>query len=108
MNKLGLLLICLGLISPAAYAEESAKELVHQMNLDHQEWLRGKIKKLPKKATVEVALKNGKHVYGTFQNFVKYDDGVWILPIDKRGLFADEAYDIGELLDIKVVVLRPI
>lgn len=107
MNKLGLLILCLSLSGTAVYAE-SARELVHEMNLDHQAWLRGKIQKLPKKATVEVALRNGKTVRGTFQNFVKYDDGVWILPMGKRGFFADEAYDIGELLDIKVIVLRPI
>jgi len=97
-------LICIASVR----AEESYKQLSHEYNLDYQNWLRGKILKFPKKATVELELKNHNIVRGVFEGYSKYDDSFWILPLEKHGLFADEAYDISEILDVKIIVLRSI
>lgn len=107
MKKLLGCVLVLGLVGPVL-AAESYQDLSREFNQVYAEQLRNKVLKLPKNATVEIALKNGKIVQGTFEGFQKYDDGVWILPLGKRGLFADEAYDIRELQDIKLVVVRPI
>ncbi len=106
MNKVLLLLAFLSVV-PVVHADY-AQELSHQYNLDYQEFLRNKILKFPKHATVQLELKNHKIVRGTFQGYAKYDDGFWILPFGKHGLFADEAYDISEILDVKLIVLRSI
>lgn len=107
MKKLLIAIACLSVLAPVQ-AAESYKELSHQYDLVFQDFLRKKIVKLPKKATVEIALKNGTTVQGTFEGFSKYDDSFWILPLGKRGLFADDAYDISELQDVKIIVLRSI
>jgi len=95
-----------GLITPCT--AESYQDLLSEMNRDTATHLRAKILKLPKKSTVEVTLKSGKVIRGTLKNFVKYDDGFWIMPLDKSGWFADEAYDLYELLDVRLIVLRPV
>jgi len=106
-KKLFTLILCLGVLAPV-YAAESYKDLSHEYNLVFQDFLRKKIVKLPKKATVEVFLKDGTSVKGTFEGFSKYDDGFWILPLGKRGLFADDAYDISEIQDVRIIILRSI
>lgn len=45
---------------------------------------------------------------GTFENFSKFDDSVWILPLGKSGLFADDAYDISDIQGIRLIILRSI
>lgn len=107
MKKLLSFILVLGL-SGSVMAAESYKDLSREYNQVFAEFLRQKVEKFPKNVTVELALKNGQVVRGTFEGFQKYDDGVWILPLGKRGLFADEAYDIRELQDIKIIVLRQI
>ena len=106
MKRMLSLILVLSLSS--AYAADSYKDLSHQYDLTFQQFLRDKIVKLPKKATVEVFLKDGTSVKGTFEGFSKYDDGFWILPLGKRGLFADDVYDISEIQDIRIIILRSI
>jgi sRNA-binding regulator protein Hfq len=107
INKLAISVLCLSLFSPV-FAADSYKELSHQYDLVFQQFLREKIEKLPKKVTVEIFLKNGTSVKGVFEGFCKYDDGVWILPDGKHGLFADDAYDISEIQDVRIIILRSI
>jgi hypothetical protein len=105
MKKLLIAITCLSVLAPV-YAADSYKQLSHEYDLVFQDFLRNKLVKLPKKVTVEVFLKNRTSVVGTFTGFSKYDDSFWILPVGKRGLFADEAYDISEIQDVRIVILR--
>lgn len=107
IKKLLISSLCFSLLG-SVYGAESYKELSHQYNVVFQQFLREKIVKLPKRATVEVFLKDGTSVKGTFENFSKYDDSIWIMPLGKRGLFSDEAYDVRELQDVSIIVLRQI
>lgn len=97
-----------GILISRAYGAEDYRQLSREYNLDYQAYLQKKILKLPKKATVELELKNRRVIRGTFQGFVKYDESFWIRPLGKRGLFADEAYDISEILDVKLIIVRSI
>jgi hypothetical protein len=106
MKKLLSLLLASCLLTPA-FADEYS-ELSHQYNLVYQEFLREKILKLPKHAIVELSLNDETVVRGTYDGYSKYDDSFWILPLGKRGLFVDDAYDIGEIQDVRVIVLRGI
>jgi hypothetical protein len=100
-------ILCLGLLTPV-YAAESYQDLSREYNQVYREFLRNKIEKLPKKATIEIFLKDGTSVKGTFEGFSKYDDGVWIMPLGKRGLFSDEAYDVRQIQDVSIIILRSI
>lgn len=100
-------ILCLGLLTPV-YAAESYQDLSREYNQVYREFLRKKIEKLPKRATIEIFLKNGTSVKGTFEGFSKYDDGVWIMPLGKRGLFSDEAYDVRQIQDVSIIILRSI
>lgn len=104
MRKLLSFLLVASLITPV-FADEY-KDLSHEYNLVYQQFLREKILKLPKKVTVELQLKNGTVVKGVYENYVKYDDTFWILPDGKHGLFADDAYDISEIVDVRLIILR--
>lgn len=106
-KKIAVLSLCLGMIGPV-YATESYQDLSREYNLVFQDFLRERIQKLPKLVVVEVLLKSGKRVNGTFESFCKYDDGIWIMPLGKHGLFADEAYDISEIQDIRLIILQNI
>jgi len=99
--------LCFSLLG-SLYAEESYKQQSHEYNVVFQQLLRDKIVKIPKRSTVEVFLKDGTSVKGTFEKFSNYDDSIWIMPLGKRGLFSDEAYDVRELQDISIIVLRQI
>lgn len=101
-------LLCFNTSGIALGAEKSAQELSHEYNLDYQNWLRVKILKFPKKATVQLELKNHRIVRGVYLAYQKYDDSFWIKPLGKHGLFADDAYDISEILDVKLIVVRAI
>jgi hypothetical protein len=37
-----------------------------------------------------------------------FDDGVWIMPLGKHGLFSDKAYDISEIQDVRLIILQNI
>lgn len=100
-------ILCLGLLTPV-YAAESYQDLSREYNQVYREFLRKKIEKFPKKATIAIFLKDGTSVKGTFEGFSKYDDGVWIMPLGKHGLFADEAYDIRQIQDVSLIILRRI
>lgn len=108
MKKILSLVIGLSLVGPVVQAAESYKQLSHEYDLVYQDFLRKKIVKLPKNVVVEVFLKGRKSVVGNFEGFSKYDDSFWILPDGKQGLFADEAYDISEIQDVQIVILRNI
>lgn len=107
MKKIFTLILCFGLLSPI-YAAESYNDLSREYNLVFQEFLREKIEKLPKKVTIEIFLKGGTSVVGAFEGFSKYDDSVWIMPLGKHGLFFDDAYDIRQIQDVRIVILRSI
>jgi hypothetical protein len=107
MKRILLLILGISLLSPV-YTAESYKQLSHEYDLVFQDFLRKKIVKLPKNVVVKVFLKNRKNVVGKFEGFSKYDDSFWILPDGKHGLFADQAYDISEIQDVKIIILRNI
>ena len=118
-------ILCLGLLTPSSSwavqckhhpwfapseqaTAESYEDLSREYNQVYQEFLRKKIEKFPKGAMVEVFLNDGTDMKGTFESFSKYDDEIWIMPLGKRGFFADEVYCIRELQDISILVLRSI
>lgn len=107
VNRIVISLLCLSLLS-IAHAEESYKQLSHEYDLTFQQFLREKILKLPKHVVVEVYLKDSTVVRGTYEGYQKYDDSFWILPLGKSGLFADDAYDISEIQDVRIIILRNI
>lgn len=107
MKKLLVVILCLSAVIPVR-AADSYKELSHQYDLVFQQFLREKIEKLPKNVVVEIFLKDKTSVKGTFKGFCKSDDGVWILPLGKHGLFAQDAYDIRQIQDVRIIILRSI
>lgn len=97
-----LLFIVMHFLAKVAHADEY-KDLSREFNQVYAEQLRVRVQHLPKGSFVQVSLKDGRVVLGTFESFVKYDDSVFILPQGKHGLFADEAFDIRQLQNIRVV-----
>jgi hypothetical protein len=91
------------------FGADDYRTLSHQYNLIFEEFLRIKIAKIPKNSPVRLDLKDGRILFGRFKGFHKYDDSIWIRPVDARwGFLSDDAYDVRELLDINVVVFENI
>ena len=108
MRRIGIVLFLFGLLVPV-YAEKSYKELSNEFNLVYREGLRTKIKKLPKQALVKVFLKDGTSIKGTFTGFSSYDDSVWVRSLNSRwSIFSNEAYDVRQIQDIRIIILRGI
>ncbi len=104
-----LVAIFIATITSTVYATDVKKQLSHEYNLTFQQFLREKIVKLPKNAVVDTFLKNGTVVRGTYRNFNNYDDTFWVLPLGKRWkAFSTDAYDISEILDVRIVILKNI
>lgn len=104
MKNLLVAILLLGTVIPV-YAEKSAEQQSHEYNLIFQAFLVEKIQSLPKNVPVQIVLKNKKTVLGTFTNYLPFDESVWIIPLKSHGFFNDDAYDISEIQDIRVLKL---
>jgi len=108
MNRIILFLMLLGILSPV-YAADSYQEQLRQFKLIYIEMLEKKVEKIPANTTVEVFLKDGTSVKGTFIEYSPYSDKLWIRPLDgKWGVFSNEAYNIRQIQTVTILVLRSI
>jgi len=106
---IGFVILCIVMhfLAKMVHADEY-KDLSKEFNQVYVEQLRVRIQHLPKKAFVEVSLKDGYVVKGIFEGFIKYDDSVWILPQGKHGIFADEAYNVRSIQNVLFIINHPI
>lgn len=107
MKKIFFLTIIFGLLSPA-YAADSYKEQLRQFKLIYIQLLEKKVEKIPVNSTVEVFLKDGTSVRGTFLGYYPYSDALWIMPLRKRYVLDKLAFDIRQIQDVSIIVLRSI
>lgn len=107
MKKIFFLVCILNALVPA-YAD-LAGNLSRQFNQIFVDSIRTKVAGIPKNSSVVIFLKDGTSVTGIFRGYVKYDDGVWIRPLNSSwGFLSDDAYDVRQILDIRIVILRDI
>jgi hypothetical protein len=106
MKRIILLLVLLGSLSPL-YAEEHYQDLMRDFKRVYIQMLETKIEKIPFNTTVEVFLKDGTTVRGVFKGYFPHSDALWIRPLGSRfGIFSEEAYDIRQIQDVSIIVLR--
>ena len=65
-----------------------------------------KVERLHKGEIIKLTLKNGTVLKGTFEGYVPYDESLFILPLGKFGLFADDAYDLRQIKDITILKFK--
>jgi len=98
------ILVCSFLLARKVFGESSDyRFMLKEYKQVYAEQLRHKITKFHKGDVVKIDLKNGKSVIGTFKSFVKYDDSVFITPVNASWFWKDAAYDVKELRDINLV-----
>jgi hypothetical protein len=108
MKRLILSLIFLGMLIPV-YAADSYKEQLRQFKLIYIELLEKKIEKIPTGTTIEVFLKNGTTINGILKEYCPYSDALWIQPLNRQwGIFSDKVYDIRQIQDVTIVIIRSI
>lgn len=107
MKKLLLSLLVLGCLSPV-YAEDNYQDLMRDFKRVYIQFLEKKVEKIPKETTVEVFLSDGTSVKGFFKEYCPYDEKLWIRPLNRWGLFSNEAYSIRQIQDVSIIVLRRI
>jgi hypothetical protein len=86
-----LILLCLVSVSYAASPESQAFWKDYEVVLEHQ------VQKYPKGLPVKLELRDGTVIYGTFKQYVSYNESIWI----NTGNILDEGFEISEVLDIK-------
>jgi hypothetical protein len=108
VKRLILLLLCLNLVIPVL-AVESYHEQLRQYKLIYIVLLEKKLRKIPTGTTVEVFLKDSTSVKGTLVGYYPHSDALWIRPLNARwGFLSDEAYDIRQVVDVTIIVLRSV
>ena len=112
-----LLVVLMALFTKPAHAA-SLKEQRHEHVLAYSDYIRGKVQAIAlaveedvheREMTVEVILFNGKVIKGTFNNYIPFDDNVWITSLEnKNNFFKSEAFSINEIYDITVIATEPV
>lgn len=106
MKKLILSLI---LLSSPLCAAETYQNLMKDFRMVYIQMLEAKIEKIPINVTIEVFLKDGTSVQGIFKGYYPYSDKLWIHPLNSKwGIFSNRAYDIRQIQDVTVIILRSI
>lgn len=106
MARMISLILLMVAVSPSYAA--SLQEQRHEGNVAYSNYIRSKVVELPRNIAVEVILKNGRTIKGTIQNYISYDDTLWVNPNGIHNVFQTEAFDISEIYDIVVVVMEPV
>jgi hypothetical protein len=107
VKKLIFSLLLFGLLSPV-YAGDNYQDLMKDFKRVYVQLLEKKVAKIPKETTVEVFLKDGTSIKGYFKGYYSYDGNLWIRPLNRWGLFSNEVYDIKQVQDVSIIILRSI
>lgn len=77
-------------------------------NYQHFKVIRELAQTLPRGTHVMFTLTNGDLVFGELLKYEKYTDYIWYQPQNTSTIWAQDAFDVHELLSIQVVVQEPI